>query len=198
MVKHTMTEGEMLEDEIEAPDPVNVPWLYRWTNITHYYGDYVRELLICGAVLMLIAAPFYVDDLNTELPFLVIGTLIIVGVAALTNPRKRGIMSLDAVTAGVAFVLFQIWALRGYQDEPVVNFVLREAIAIVFLFAFYFSTKTLRNMMLNTIGKPDRPDEFLTDETPNTRTKDTGTNFKQQARHALDDLNDHEKLDFND
>jgi hypothetical protein len=192
--QRSKTEGEVLE-EMQAD--AMVPWVYSWTKISHYYGDSVRALLIVCAVLMLITAPFYADDIQTELPFIVLGTVAMVFVAGMTSPWKRGVISADAVTSGVGFMIFEIWALSDYRSDLILQFVLREAIAILFLFALYFSTKTLRNMLLNNIGRPDGPRDFLSG-VPTTQTEDDLINWKQQAQEALHDLNEHEKLEFGD
>jgi len=194
MTSHrTETPGEILED-IQAD--VNVPWMYQWTKISHYYGDSVRAFLISGAILMLITAPFYTDS-QAELPFIVLGAVVMVAVAALTSPRKRGTISADVLIAGSGFVIYQTWALSKYDSDPMYQFVLREAISILFLFALYFSTKTLRSMLLDQIGHPDEPGEFL-GRKPASRTEEERLNWKQQAKEALEELNEHEKVDFND
>ena len=42
--------------------------------------------------------------------------------------------------------------------------MLRVLVAVIFLFAFYFSMKTLRAFMLRQIGKRETIDEFEDDE----------------------------------
>ncbi len=197
------TKGEMFE-EMEAAD-INVPWVYRWSQVSHYYGNVVRQLLVVAAVLLLIGAPFYSDNLATELPFIVIGAIILVCISALTSPAKRSFISADAVASGVGLVIFQFWALQNYQSSTSAQFLLRQIIALIFLFALYFSTKTLRSMILHQVGFPqpeftqnklhdfhkDVPRPLTTDEEPMESWKD-------QAREALHELNEHEKIDFND
>jgi hypothetical protein len=165
---------------VDPPDET-VPWIYRWTGIPHYYGDFVRELLISAALLMLITSPMYADNLSVQLPFLIVGAVVTVVVAALTNPLKRGVIAADTVVSGVGFIIFQYWALQRYQVDLLQQFILREAVAIVFLFALYFSTKTLRNMLLNTIGK-----------------EDVSLNPDQDKKEGLKIENEHQKVDFND
>jgi hypothetical protein len=198
--KRTKTEGELLEElQTNAPDPVNVPWIYRWTRISHYYGDIVRELLMACAILMLIAAPFYTNNLKLELPFIVIGAAAMVCVAALTSPMKRGVISADAVTSGTGFVIYEIWAMLNYETDPLYKFALRQAIAILFLFALYFSTKTLRNMVMRTMGKSTSSEPQLEGPQPGiTNDVEPQLNWKEQAHEALEDLNEREKREFTD
>ncbi len=185
-------------------DEMNVPWMYRWTRISHYYGDAVRELLIAAAVLMLVCAPFYSDDIQTELPFIVIGTLVLACVAALTSPKRKSIISADAVAAGVGLVIFEMWALLGYSDSTAIQFILRESIAIIFLFALYFSTKTLRAMFSNTIGTVEESEEYMEIERPTphaTAPKEKHSHQhsdRNMSKHDLREMNEHEKIDFTD
>ena len=129
-------------------------------TVSHYYGDLVREFFLGAAAVMLFTAPFYGDNIRAEFPFIVIGALIVVCLAALTNPWKKLILTADAVVAGVGMIVYQIWALDGYGIASYTAFVFREAISILFMFAFYFSVKTVRAMVLHQIGKRASPDEF--------------------------------------
>lgn len=133
----------------------------RWESIRHYYGDTVREFFLGAAALILFAAPFYTDNLNLELPFIVFGAVAIVCLAAVTNPWNRLVMTLNAIVAGVGLVLYESWALLQYQSQDAIVFVLREAPAIIFLFALYFSLKTLRAMMMGLIDKELETTEFV-------------------------------------
>jgi hypothetical protein len=129
-------------------------------TVSHYYGDLVREFFLGAAAVMLLAAPFYGDDINVEFPLEIAAALIVVCLAALTNPWKKSILTADAIVAGVGMVIYQTWALSGYGTTSYTAFVLREAISIIFLFAFYFSVKTVRAMLLHQIGKRASLDEF--------------------------------------
>jgi hypothetical protein len=95
-----------------------------------------------------------------ELPFEVVGALLLVALGALTNPWKPLIMTANAIAAGVGVAVYQSWALIGYDANELIPFVLRQAIAFAFLFAFYFAVKTCRCMMLGQVGKHATFGEF--------------------------------------
>src|SRR3989338_4115155 len=154
-------------------------------TVAHYYGDFVREFLLGGAVVMLLTAPFYADELRAELPIEVITAVILVALAAMTSPWKKSILVADAIAAGVVTIVYQIWALNGYGTTTNVIFVLREAISIIFLFAFYFSVKTVRAMVLHQIGKRVSPDEFAEKQT--SPSEDSEDNPVSRIKHAFDD-----------
>ncbi len=131
-----------------------------WPAVPHYYGDTIRQLFIVNAGLILIGAPFYADSLRAELPFEILGALILAGLAALVNPHKKSFLFANAVAAGVGLLFYETWALSQYETSTWTQFVLRELIAIIFLFAFYFSVKTVRAFVLHQIGKSERVGEF--------------------------------------
>lgn len=137
------------------------PSYARWPSVTHYYGDVVRELFLGAAALMLITSPLYADSLSVQFPFIVVGALAVVALAAFTNPHKRWSLMGDCVVAGVGVVVYAVWGLAGYgKIASPIAFVLQIAIALIFLFAFYYALKTVRAFSLHQIGKRDRFDEF--------------------------------------
>lgn len=154
-------------------------------TISHYYGDLVREFFLGAAAIMLFAAPFYGDDVRAEFPFVVVAALAVVCMAALTNPWKKSILTADAIIAGIGMIVYQIWALNGYGITNYTAFVFREAISIIFMFAFYFSVKTVRAMFLHQIGKRVSPDEFSGGHPESS--DDTVGDPLSQIKHAFDE-----------
>lgn len=141
------------------------PHYPRFELIPHYYGDMVRALLLGGAILILGGAPFYTDSINDKLPYLIIGAVAAVALAALTNPRSSLIMGLNATLAGIGAIVYEFWALWYYQIDSVIDFVLRQSIAILCMFAFYFALKTLRAMLMGNVGKEADLSEFEEEQT---------------------------------
>ena len=129
-------------------------------NIPHYYGDSVRQLLLGAAALMMISSPLYSDALRTQFPPIIIGALVAASFAALMNPRDKWVILGSAVVSGIGLVVYAMWGMYGYDHVNPVAFMLRVAVAVIFLFAFYFSMKTLRAFMLRQIGKRNTIDEF--------------------------------------
>lgn len=137
--------------------PVYFP---RWQSIPHYYGDLVRQFFLAAVALMLFTAPFYAESFTVQMPFIVVGALVLIALAALTNPRGKAIMMLNAVAAGVGLIMYEAWALFQYRQDDYIALVLLEGCALIFLFAFYFSMKTWRAMMMNMVGKDADNNEF--------------------------------------
>ena len=135
-------------------------------RVPHYHGDIVRQLFIAGAAGMLLGAPFYTSSVRVLLPFLVFGALVLVALAALTNPHKKNIMMANAAAAGAGLLIYETWALFNYADGTLLEFGLRQLLALAFMAAFYFSMKTLRAMALGKIGRRPEAGEF---DAPNDR-----------------------------
>jgi hypothetical protein len=129
-------------------------------SVAHYYGDHVRTVFIVVAGLMLVTAPFYGNSLRVELPFEILGALVLVAIGALANPHNKWVFMAGAVAAGVGLVIYEMWALYGYQEGTIVQFVLRELIALLFLAGFYFNMKTVRAFLLHKVGRREGIGEF--------------------------------------
>jgi len=109
----------------------------------------VRQLMLGAAVVMLLTAPFYGDSLLVELPFVLIGAVVLISLSAITRATEKSILTADAVVAGVGMCIYQTWALIGYEQAVTVSFVLRETLVVLFLFIFYFSVMASRSMIIN-------------------------------------------------
>lgn len=129
-------------------------------HIPHYFGDVVRQLFIGVVVLMLVGAPFYASTLELELPFLIGAALFLAVLAAFVNPHNRWVSMASAVAAGSGFVVYQVWALYQYAESSWMQFILREIIALVFLVALYYATKTVRAFIFHQVGKQGERGEF--------------------------------------
>lgn len=129
-------------------------------HVAHYYGDQMRQLFMSAAALMIIGSPFYTDSLRLELPFIIVGALALVALAALANPHNKTIFYVAAAFSGASVVIYGMWALNNYETDTFLQFILRLAIALVFLIAFYFNMKTLRAFMLGKVGKHEEVGEF--------------------------------------
>lgn len=130
-----------------------MPDLAPGPRIAHYYGDYVRQIFMGCAAIMLVFSPFVASDFPMALPFEIGGAIIIAILGALTNPTRQISMIANAMAAGVGVVVYELLALNAFYSGAMIAFIQREAIAIAFLFALYFSLKTFRNMQFRILGK---------------------------------------------
>lgn len=148
--------------------------------IPHYWGTVARQLMLAGAALMLVASPLYGSDLRAEFPYEVLGALLAVGFAALTNPRTLWVSIGDTIICGSGAAFYAIWGISEYTSIEPLAFVLRLAIAVIFLFAFYFSMKTVRAFTLRQIGRRDKVDDFENEREPEDSIADARRRFDSE------------------
>lgn len=116
----------------------------------HYYGDTVRGIFLSAGVVFLVTMVRDQEFLSFYLVVGVLSVLALTILAGLTNPLSKKIIKIDAVISIVMFLLFEYLAIAGYVSAQSFSndiFLLRQLLAILFLVALYFSTKTLRGML---------------------------------------------------
>lgn len=119
----------------------------------HYYGDVVRKLFLAAGLVILFAVLRDREYLNFYLHVGVLVVLALTMLAGLTNPRIRAVIVADMSVSTVLFLLFEYLAVSAYLDE--LNFfsevfIVRQVLALIFMCAVYFSTKTYRGMFMRS------------------------------------------------
>lgn len=149
--------------------PPAIPKLgLQYKRVPHYHGDPVRQLFVFIAVLSAVVLPLWGNLLPFGTMFQIVGALILVLLAGLTNPHGTIVAIVDVVFAAAGAFLFEAAAIYFYDVDPMKLFLVREIVAILFLFALYFSVKTLRAMLLGQVGHIAPQGEF-----EKTKQKDT-------------------------
>ncbi|TSA44009.1 hypothetical protein D4R49_01060 [bacterium] len=125
----------------------------RHREIPHYHGDAVRVLFVASAVLLIVA-----KSTGAELPLstfgTVVGAVILVVAAGITNPAQFGIHWVNAILAIFGTLLFGRTAVNHYSAGTSIadsSFLFVEALALLSLIALYYTTATIR-------GIKQRPD----------------------------------------
>lgn len=134
------------------------------TGIRHYYGDYIRILLLSAAVVAFVALPLFGNLLPFGLLVQIAGGLILVLLAGLTNPHSKTIMVLNVIATGIGALLVEATAITYHARDSIQLLLVREIEVVLLVLAFYFAVKTARSMFLHKVGEAERPWEF--DKTP--------------------------------
>jgi hypothetical protein len=116
----------------------------------HFYGYDIRKHFLAATVMLVITILVDKEMLNFNILVGVAGIFIIVMLAGLTTPKNRPVMIADLIVSGIMFVLFEYIAIAAYLKADSffsIVFILRQAIALIFLGALYLSTKTVRDML---------------------------------------------------
>lgn len=118
-------------------------------HIPHYHGDAVRMLFVVGAVVLIIA-----QSTGAVLPLSTGGTIItailLVIMAGITNPAQYLIHWMNAGIVIMGTLVFGTAAINHYRAGSNIfdpSFVYIETIALLSLFALYFTTRTIRGLL---------------------------------------------------
>ena len=114
----------------------------------HYYGDTVRRLYVFSALIMIATLPFFTDRI--PVPFflsIIIIVLITLG-AGFLAPRNKLAISFNLLISIGAVLVFEYYAVDAYKSHSYTDlfFLANQTLAIIFLFASYYATKTLRSL----------------------------------------------------
>ncbi|OGI60714.1 hypothetical protein A2641_02335 [Candidatus Nomurabacteria bacterium RIFCSPHIGHO2_01_FULL_37_25] len=121
----------------------------------HYYGDSVRTLFIIGGLIMVVSYPFFSSFISLPIPLSIVGAVGLAIFGGLMNPKQKLIMVLNTIVSIGAFVVFEYYAVYAYLHLPpseslhVAFFWVNQALSLIFFFAIYLSTKTLRGAIIN-------------------------------------------------
>lgn len=119
--------------------------------LEHYYGDIVRYLFLAAGIIMLVTLPLFQSFIETPLMVSVTGIAILGIAAGLTNPQQLVSAVVNFVISIIGFIAFAYSATTSFQSSTGNDkFILTNIIlAIIFIFAVYFSMKTMRSRLLN-------------------------------------------------
>lgn len=125
------------------------------TSIPHYHGDTVRTFFLVGGIIILATLPFFNNLLQIGIGFLLIFVILLALGGAIVNPFQRWIVTVNLIISAVAVILFEYAAIIGFGKDLFLLSIVRQALAIIFLFALYYSGRTLRAMFMHQIGNKD-------------------------------------------
>lgn len=119
--------------------------------VEHYYGDILRRLFFTGSITILVTFPFFYNILTYSRVFILGCAILLILLAGLTSPKQRLIMFLNAVISFLAIIFFEYHSIQFYISDigsflKFFLFTISYFLSINFLFAFYYSVKTLRGM----------------------------------------------------
>lgn len=119
-------------------------------NKQHYYGDLVRKLFMLSAIFMIVALPFMTAYIEVPIYISILAALFISIFAGITNPLQRWVAFLNLIIAFLGAFIFELAAIDGYTTYSVTHraFWVNQIEAIIFMFALYYTTKTVRGMLL--------------------------------------------------
>ncbi len=124
--------------------------------LRHYYGDQVRVLFVIAGLIMIISYPYFSPLIGVQAPVAVLGFALFAVFGGFMNPEQKWVIILNSVISVVAFIIFEYAAVYTYNNWPttvsfyVAFFWVNQILALIFFFAAYLSTKTLRGRILES------------------------------------------------
>ncbi len=115
---------------------------------SHYHGDKVRVLFLAIALFMILGLPFFQEQIPLPLTLSLTSVIFLIFLAGLTNPRQVWVAFLNVVVSLGGLLIFEYFALINVDAISGAFFWVNQILAMMFLIAFYYSTKTLRGFYL--------------------------------------------------
>lgn len=119
--------------------------------MSHYYGGQVRVLFLVAGLVQLLALPYVEEIISIPILVSTVAILLIVFFAGLTNPKQKWVALLNLIASVAGLLVFEYFAVITFDTSGVVSFFfwINQVLALLFFFALYYSSKTLRGMYLN-------------------------------------------------
>jgi hypothetical protein len=117
--------------------------------VPHYYGDIARRLFLGGAIVMALSLTLETKILPTTFFLTTLTVIALTILAGLTSPKQRSVILADTIVAAGMFVLFEYFAVYSFSQHNellYVTFAVQQILALNFLVALYFCSKTWRGM----------------------------------------------------
>src|SRR3989344_4510405 len=124
-------------------------------KIQHYYGDVVRRLFIVGSFVMLLTLPIFNSLIPVHVFFSILAIIIVSTIAGMMNPIHKTMAVIEFFVSIIALLIFEYFAVEYFvslgQNHPL--FFINQGLAILFFVALYFSSKTLRGILMETSNR---------------------------------------------
>ncbi len=117
----------------------------------HYYGDVVRRIFVGIGLVMGITFPFFYTLINLPVFLSILAIVILVFLAGWENPRHTFIIVLNTLVSIIGCTVFEYATVRFYVEvgrADVPFFWLNQVLATAFFVAIYYSSKTLRGLVM--------------------------------------------------
>jgi len=90
--------------------------------------------------------PFFNDLLPQPIFFSILSVLLLIILSGYLSPRYKGLVAASVPVSAGAFLIFEYYAIQASQEMGVQSlfFVINQSLALVFLFAVYYATKSTR------------------------------------------------------
>jgi len=115
----------------------------------HYFGDIVRGIFVFAGLVMLAMLPFSNSFVPFPLPVTIGGIVVLGLLAGFMSPWRALITLANTIISLTGTIIFEYQAVTILNSgEPAYLFFASQILAITFFVALYYSTKTLRWILM--------------------------------------------------
>lgn len=124
--------------------------MHSYENLTHYYGDKVRSLLVAAGVIMILTIPLFTELIPKPIFFSILAALLLIVLSGLMSPVKKNVVIVSTIVSAIAFISFEYYAVQAALNLGIKSpfFLINEVLSLIFVTATYFGTKSVRGLML--------------------------------------------------
>ncbi len=99
-----------------------------------------------AAVVMMLSIPYFSDLIPKPAFFSILAVLLLVLLSGYMSPKHKAVIMLTVIVSAIGFLAFEYYAVNAAQTSGLKNlfFAVNQFLAIIFLFAAYFGTKSIR------------------------------------------------------
>src|SRR3989344_4262391 len=115
-------------------------------------------MFVISGLIMIVSYPFFRSLISAPMSFSLASCVVLAVFGGLMNPKYKWVIFLNTIIPVIAFIFFEYYAVSTYLNLPptentvanihVAFFWVNQILAIIFFFATYFATKTLRGALL--------------------------------------------------
>lgn len=132
--------GDDVDSDIPAGGKMPVP---------HYYGDIIRGIFVFAGLVMLATLPFSSDIVPFPLPVTISGIVLLGLLAGFMSPWRSTVIAANTLVSLVGTIVFEYQAVTFFRGgEATILFLASQVLAAVFFVALYYSSKTLRWVLM--------------------------------------------------
>lgn len=136
--------------ENEKIENIKMKNIQKEAAFLHYYGDEVRTIFLVIAIVMIVMTPFVKNELPVPAYLSIFGVIVLSVLAGLTNPKLRFVIVFSFLASLASLVIFGYEVIVSSEKTYTsLFFGCNILLAILSLFALYFSSKTLRGHLLS-------------------------------------------------
>ncbi len=115
-----------------------------------YYGSIVQKLFIICGLVILITLPFVKTLTKGPVFYSLLVVIVLTFFAGITSSKHKKTILVDVIVSAIGFGVFAYQGVMNFQGFISLFFITNFVLAILFLFAFYWSVRSAREIKFSS------------------------------------------------